>query len=336
MVSLVSLTAFSGPASQRQLHRKPTKSTHHRCKISAELGPSCGTYWGAHSIRGWQTFEGMVGRKLAIVHDYSLWTQSFPNRLELAAAHQGSVLFVDWSLHGSDLTWAQIAAGAANKRINAEAAAVKAFGHPIMVSFESEMDQPRFSVYGTPSQFVAAFRHIHKMFAADGAHNVIWVWNVTGDIAHAAQFSKLYPGNAYVDWIMWDPYNWYGCKGGAKTWRSFGQAVEPMYEWLTASSGRRGNGNYLSKPWGLGEFGTVEGPRPNSKALWFKNSVTQVKKNFPRLRALIYLDADDRTNGRTCDWAINSSKTSLAGFSVAGKTGYVSTMPFPHESDRLK
>ncbi len=36
--------------------------------------------------------------------------------------------------------------------------------------------------------------------------NVAWIWDVTGDIAdHGAAYPSWYPGDHYVDWIMWAP-----------------------------------------------------------------------------------------------------------------------------------
>lgn len=54
----------------------------------------------------------------------------------------------------------------------------------------------------TAAQFVAAWRLIHRLFAAAHATNVIWVWN-TNVISAEPQLdlSAYYPGDAYVDWV---------------------------------------------------------------------------------------------------------------------------------------
>lgn len=337
LAAALALTAFTAPRGGRQGAANPSRArVRSSCKIRAELSPACGAYWGAHSFRGWKAFETLIGRKLALFGEYSPWATLFPTASETEAAAQGSLLYVDWSLGGSTLTWAEVAAGEGDAQIKAEAAALKSFRKPIMVSFESEMDQPRLAAYGTAKQFVAAWRHIHRMFASEGVKNVIWVWDVTGDVQHGPEITKLYPGNAYVNWIMWDAYNWYGCKGEGSKWRSFSQITAPMYEWLTKNSGKNGNGRYLSKPWGLGEYGTVEGATPTAKEQWLESVVPDLKKEFPRLKAAIYLDTDDTTAGRMCNWRVDSSKASLDGFRSAGQASYVATMPFPHDSKRLK
>jgi hypothetical protein len=302
-------------------------------KMNAEFVPACGLWWGASaSKQAWPALEKETGRKLAIVHEYADWTTTFPTANERTAAAGGRIVFVDWSpataSGGVAATWASIAKGTWDKQLRAEAKLVKAFGKPMMVTFQSEPELTRVRPYGSAAQYVAAWRHIFDVFRFEGVKNVAWVWDVTGDVTdHGAAYPSWYPGDFFVNWIMWDPYNWYSCihKGG--TWESFAQKVESMYSWLTSHSGKRGNGDYLSKPWGIGETGTVEGKTATAKAKWFESSVSAIRSTFPRIRAVIWSDTDDITAGRSCNWSINSSKDSLAGFKSAGKQSYASPLP---------
>ena len=66
-------------------------------------------------------------------------------------------------------------------------------------------------------------------------------------------FNSLYPGNAYVDWIGYDPYNFYNCHGANGTWKTFQQTIDPMYQWLESNG-------YGDKPFILPEYGTVREP----------------------------------------------------------------------------
>jgi len=59
--------------------------------------------------------------------------------------------------------------------------AVIAFGHPVILSFGHEMNGTWYSWgYGhpPPATFVAAWRHIVRIFRAAGAANVTWLWTV--------------------------------------------------------------------------------------------------------------------------------------------------------------
>jgi mannan endo-1,4-beta-mannosidase len=55
--------------------------------------------------------------------------------------------------------------------------------------------------------FVAAWRHIHDVFAKAGATNVIWTW--TPNVVNYLRQSPLkpyWPGPGYVDWVGIDGY----------------------------------------------------------------------------------------------------------------------------------
>ncbi len=290
-------------------------------------------WWGAHTSRGWPVLESLIGRHLAIIHDYLGWTQIFPDPSEKAASADNRIILVDWTATNyatgkAAATWSQIAAGDQNHQIDLEAAALKAFAKPIMVTFVAEPEQTAYTSYGTATQYAAAWRHVFERMAQDGVHNVVWVWDVTGDAAdHGSAYPQWYPGDSYVGWIMWDPYNWYTCRGRNEPWRTFLQTVSGMYDWLEANSGKPGNGNYDSKPWGLAEFASAEGPTSTSKQQWLDAVVSTAQTQFPRLKALVYFDAEDSTSGRTCNWRVDSSATSLAGYKTAGLQSYVSALP---------
>ncbi len=54
----------------------------------------------------------------------------------------------------------------------------------------------------TAAEFVAAWRHIHDLFAQAGALNVIWVWNpnVINPVPDVP-LQPYWPGNAFVNWV---------------------------------------------------------------------------------------------------------------------------------------
>jgi beta-mannanase len=107
---------------------------------------------------------------------------------------------------------------------------------------------------------------------------VIWVWTTEGYLPHEQTIAAMYPGNAYVDWIGYDPYNYYRCHQAA--WLSFAQTVEPFYRWLTAQP-------FGGKPIMLAEFGSAADPKaPDREAAWYRGIVPVIQQ-MPRLKALI-------------------------------------------------
>jgi beta-mannanase len=144
---------------------------------------------------------------------------------------------------------------------------------------------------------------VHR-FRADGVTNVSWVWDVSGSTDYWAKYgSGLYPGDDVVDWIAWDPYNWYLCHSTG--WIGFAGMVRLFYDWLNA----HGHGN---KPFMLAEYGSRESDvDPSAKGRWLVDALGALKGGmFPDLKALIYFDS-----GRPeCDWRIDTSQTALAGY----------------------
>ena len=57
----------------------------------------------------------------------------------------------------------------------------------------------------TPASYVASWRHVHDIFRAAGASNVLWVW--APNAGGPTPISQVYPGDAYVDIIGMDGYN---------------------------------------------------------------------------------------------------------------------------------
>ena len=132
-----------------------------------------------------------------------------------------------------------------------------------------------------------------------------------------------YPGDAYVDWVGSDGYNfnsaaaWCGFHAGwCEFWEVFhhgytgAQAVgiEPLF---------RGR-----KPFVAEETGTVEDPaNPARKGQWMTNMESSIKSDFPGLRMLLYFDVDLTATERV-NWRIDTSLASLAGFKTLAQDPY--------------
>src|SRR5262249_27485835 len=132
-------------------------------------------------------------------------------------------------------TWANVASGATDPELIAQAAGLKSFGYPVMVTFDHEADA-RIGQSGTPAEFVAAWQHVNDVYAAQGVTNVIWVWALTGyGFWTPSKASSMYPGDAYVDWVAADSYDWYPGRAGTK-WVSFQQTFQPFVTWVAANA----------------------------------------------------------------------------------------------------
>lgn len=246
--------------------------------------------------------EREIGRTYAIDHQYYRWDSPIPTAHEAWTADAGRIPFVSWNArknNGTVTTWAHIASGAEDAWIAARADAFRAFGRPVYLSFhhEPENDVPMF---GQPSDYVAAFRHIVDVFRARGATNVTFVWTMMAwwfeDGGRVA--SQFYPGDGYVDVVAADGYNWYPGKTGSR-WRSFQDVMRSAYTFASA----RG------KPFMAAEYGVQEDPAvPGRKADWFRD-ILRVIDAWPSLIALVYFDSD-----KIYPWMPDTSPSALSGY----------------------
>ena len=152
-------------------------------------------------------FTGATGIKPRIVVYYSPWNNPFSMSYAQAAWNHDAYVLVQ--LEPTNVTLASIAAGGSDAYLRSYADAVVAFGHPVILSFGHEMNGNWYSWgYGhTPAAtFVAAWRHIVRVFRAAGAANVTWLWAVNAVDGTSGTLTEWWPGAAWVDWTGIDGY----------------------------------------------------------------------------------------------------------------------------------
>jgi hypothetical protein len=294
------------------------------CSLSVLLVPSCGVLWGSYKPPGtgetWVTtttdLEAQAGRAFDIVYRYHDFSGTlFPDKSEQTLAGSGHILLEDWAptnfTTGAKFLWADIAAGKYDASvIDPEAANLKAYGKPVMLSFDHEMDN-QVGTLGTAADYVAAYRHIENTFDSLGVTNVVWVWTITGYAGHDSLYSSLYPGSSYVDWVGYDPYNFASCKSTA--WKTFNQTIDPAYQFLESN----GFGN---KPFILPEYGTVQDPTNTSAAATWFSQIPAGLAAHPNIKALLAWD----DGNSTCNERL-TGPGEFAAFAAAGLTPALAT-----------
>jgi Glycosyl hydrolase family 26 len=270
-------------------------------------------------------FESVLGRKLGIDHHYYAWTDTFPSGLEQWDLSKGRIPLISWN--GTNLS--SILNGSYDGMITARAQAVKALGAPVFLRWCWEMNGEWSACGGAtnnssgthngPSKYVAAYRHIHDLFEAAGATNVAWIWcpndqDVPSDSWN--HWTNYYPGDAYVDWVGIDGYNW-GTVRSWSSWTSFASLFGGVYH------------DYADrKPIMITETSSTE--KGGSKPSWITSADSSLKRQFPGISALIWFDVN-----KEADWRPNSTSQSLKAFrqlahdSYFGGTTTPSTSPSP-------
>lgn len=285
----------------------------------AETSPSTGALFGAYikPETGWSEsdvraaingFESDLGRTFDIDHHYYPFTTSFPRWKETWDLQKGRVPLISWGA----VSTAEVNAGTHDALIRARADAIKALPGTVMIRWFYEQDSQGLAQQaGTPAQYIAAWRRIHGIFEQRGATNVEWVWCGTawGFVTGKAQ--TYYPGDAYVDWIAADGYNWAPTKPGA-AWESFETVFEDFYAW----------GATRPKPLMAAETGVQEGTA-GRKAQWLRDTLVTLKTQMPKLKAFVYFNTISSSfQGGSFNWRVTTSSSAHQAFLEIGQDPY--------------
>jgi hypothetical protein len=275
--------------------------------------PSTGIYLGAaNRPTGGQSYaqafdglEAKTGTRLGVHRTYQQWNV---NPIDAT---------VRWDVAGGRLpavsikppgTWGQVASGALDAAIARQADAVKAFGHPMLLTFHHEPDND--TDRGTPADYRAAWRRWAGIYRARGVTNaalthILIASSYARGAAHADSF---YPGDDVVDWLGVDGYNWNPCKAG--DWRSFAQVFSAFRTWA-ASRG---------KPIFIAEVGANEDRTdPGRKAQWIRDMLTTLK-GWPQVKAVAWFNTT--IGPATCRWLVDTSANSLTAWRGIARDAY--------------
>jgi beta-mannanase len=176
-----------------------------------------------------------------------------------------------------------------------------------------------------PERYVAAYRHVYNL-VKPRAPNLIWVWNPNArnwplpDVAPWNHYANYYPGDAYVDWVGLDGYNWGDQSGnGYGRWVTF----DEMFGAELNDLARR----YPSKPQMIAEIGAVEDPIDLNRKANFIRDAYQAARRYPKLWVMVWVQDNNfidtlRYDGIPIrvDFRVNSSAAALNAYKQAIST----------------
>jgi hypothetical protein len=288
------------------------------------LMPPEGTMWlGAtrpelpQSTYGLAELEALLGQQLAIASFYQAWgdgpAHAFPTHT-LESLHEGGYLpMITWEPWLSAFTayagkvpsgsLRTIASGALDAYIEAWARDAVRYGKPFFLRIGHEPTNPWYGwapQHGNSAEDYRAFwAHVHGIFRAQGARNVLFVWTPYALTDHA-----FFPGKERVDWIGLDVFN-YGQLAENPVWLDFHTLTKLAYDAY----------GQLGAPLMIAEVATsaVGG----SKADWLRGMFHSLERgNFPKLRAVVLFDHPSaRTaGGIPVDWSVGQVQSAVAAW----------------------
>jgi len=289
-----------------------------------------GTPWDP-SMAAIRNLDVAINRHSSIVHWFAQWgdpgagtfSANQPWMLSNVRSYSsvgvtGATPFITWepwgpapySVSNNTFPLQRIAAGDFDAYIDSWATGLQQYGGPVMLDFAHEMDGNwypwGYGVNGnTAADYIAAFRHVHDRFAAAGATNVQFVWNVNIWNPAGVDPTTFYPGDAYVDRLAINVFNWGSAGGG---WASLSQGLNAtgVYSKLSALS---------AKPLMLAEWSSTEAgpgdPPGASKAQWILDAAQSLPTDFPRITAVVWF------SWTNTPFALDSSSASLSAAATA-------------------
>lgn len=140
----------------------------------------------------------------------------------------------------------------------------------------------------SPERFIAMWKRVHTIFAdlGLGPSHLQWMWCVTNSDHGPIAAEAYFPGEAFVDWVSVDGYNW-GSSTRTSKWQTPEEVLGPMVARLKAMT---------TKPIALAEVAstslTARGDDPAAKGAWITELFAWVRKNPIRMVCWYNIDRD--------------------------------------------
>jgi hypothetical protein len=217
-----------------------------------------------------------------------------------------------------------IIAGDFDQYIKETADAIASIGCPIAMRLDQEENgywypwgisnttQNGTDVQATALEYIQMWRHVVRIFRAEGATNVIWTWSPNIQSLKSKILPPIgssYPGNSWVNWVGLDGYY-------DSPTTTFANLLAPVLKQLSTVA--------PSKPWIISETGVAQSTAATKSA-----QITDLLDSVAgdsRLNGLIYFEqhkSTDRSN-----WLFTTSAKSLAAFKAGiDQKAYASGTP---------
>jgi beta-mannanase len=252
----------------------------------------------AHYFRGWDVLDSeMLLKELGQIAENG-WTPMV----------SANPYFFEKCQSNNVPLYRAIAQGNCDEFLHAVGKNLRRFKKPLFLRFAWEMNVSTMEwgiarTGSTNEDFIAAWRKVYAVVRSEGAGNVRFVF--CPNVSQGVLYKAIYPGDAYVDWVGLDGYNW-GTTQSWSVWQTFAQVFSASYIELKASAPQ--------KPFMLGEINTTD--KGGSKPAWYTDMLSvQIPYNYA-VDAVIFYN-EDRTQTEQVNWLIDVDLASYNAFKNA-------------------
>lgn len=237
----------------------------------------------------WQTAQARTGLTMGR-HTYGNLEGSVP---------QGRMITFN-----SGSTWRQIASAKPGSAIYNNmvrwANTIKSRGGNVLVAYSHEPEISSKTWMGSSSDFKAAYAKFVNIFRTQGATNVKFVlqltaWSYRSNDSDPSNVAKWYPGDAYVDVLGADAYNWSNCGVGKSKWVELQTLMDPVLSFAKSHS----------KMVALPEYGATADSR---RAQWLTNAKSYLIANEAWVAAAYYFNRPPTNpKNQDCKWQLTTN-----------------------------
>lgn len=257
-----------------------------------------------------QANEKLAGQRVNGARVFKKWDSALFTSSQTWARDTGHTLFVSIKSErtgGADIKFSDVANARPGsqlyKDMQRQAQQIKQFNAKVYVAYNHEPEAGNSATYGTGAQFAAAWRNLVSIYRAEGVRNAEYVWTMTAygfNRTDSRRAELYYPGDAYVDHIAADGYNWYRCRDSGGQWRDLADIIEGHRQF-----GLKHPGKGLM----LWEFGSTEDvAQAGRKAQWLRESQALFQKNgYEQYNVLLTWEGRNHTGSGKCGFDFNSS-----------------------------
>jgi hypothetical protein len=266
-------------------------------------------------------FEALIGRAIGLTRHYPRWDYPIPNPVIKESRRTGHIPFIAWKperLDGSWLTWADIANGVYDGRIDRVGSDLAAWNRSAYFVFHHEPENAYHNGRGgTRDEFKLAYDHVRERFDLAGAtkiKHVCTLQRVTYDGRNGGA-DAWFPNGASA--LAVDGYNRGSC-GGDKFWHSFEELFSSAHDYAVL----RGLGMIVQE-WGCVENDSACGVSgvTETKADWITAAGDTIR-SWPEVKGVLYTHSKADFRGRTVDFRVNSSPAALDAYKTVGARPY--------------